>query len=156
MPTAISTSPLAPAAYPYIATSGLVQTYVAVGIIPSTASLADNLHLTDVAAVIAAEYNSAGWVRPQIQITSAGTYDSGTRIQTLPAAQVLIQALSTEPLTFRKYFTILYSSLTAATTTPRDATGTLFQLLDTGADNTIPPNGTAPLTVNITLEHSEA
>ena len=88
----LTAASLAPEFYSNIMADAFVSKTLHLGIIPTGTNLSPTLHETDRAAVIAAEYNAAGWARPAVIIPSAGSYSSATKIYSAPRLNSRLQA----------------------------------------------------------------
>ncbi|MEO0432425.1 MAG: hypothetical protein AAF151_12085 [Cyanobacteria bacterium J06656_5] len=143
----LTAASLAPEFYSNLMADAFVSKTLHLGIIPTGTNLSPTLHETDRAAVIAAEYNAAGWTRPAVIIPSAGSYSSATKIHSAPQVEFTITG-PTGGLTFEQYFVIYDGSIT----TPRDTAGILYSLFTASSAVSVAESATFNLSVDMSLE----
>lgn len=94
------------------------------GVIPNASAVSSTLHLTDRAGVIAAEYNSGGWTRPNLVIPSLGSYDTGNNEWDVSTTMEWSITGPSGGFDIKQLFVLI-----DGTSTPRNTTGTLLGLL---------------------------
>jgi hypothetical protein len=114
----------APEFYSFAVTQAFNGRNLRLGVITNAAAVSSTLHLTNRAAVIAAEFNGGGWTRPNLVIPSLGSFDATNNEWDISTTMEWTVTGPTGGFDIKQIFVMIDGSAT-----PRDTSGTLLGLL---------------------------